>query len=335
MEKGALGCRAWTREDRVASTLTWAVLVAIVAAILPGADAEAQSLRGSPASLDRQNQQARAHNFTYLETAADVHQFVAAGYLVPVEPNENLRVLSSVSFPYARPASRLFLERLSQQYRAACGERLVVTSLTRPHSHQPPNASSRSVHPTGMAIDLRVSQNAQCRSWLESTLLSLEAQGVLEAIREYHPPHYHLTVFPDPYRDHVARVAGEEEASRAEMVASGSVDVLEHPVRPGETLTAIARQHDVSVSQLRSANGLQGDRIVAGQTLEIPVQTAASPAQNAAEVAEHQVQNGDTLIGIARRYGVSVDRIRTKNDLSGDRIRAGEVIHVPQGGSGS
>lgn len=302
--------------------------------MLLGAGLEAQSLRGSSASLDRQNQQARSHGFSYLDTAADVRQFVAAGYLVPVEANEDLRVLGSVSFPYSRPAVRLFLERLARQYRSACGERLVVTSLTRPHSHQPPNASSRSVHPTGMAIDLRVSHNGACRRWLESTLLSLEGQGTLEAIRERRPPHYHVVVFPEPYLQHVERVAGADAAAQGRAVAAGSVDYLEHPVRRGETLTSIARQHEVSINRLRAANELRGDRIVAGQTLRVPVQSVASTSAGESDVAEYRVQRGDTLIGIARRHGVTVDRLRSKNDLQGDRIMAGEVINVPQAEGG-
>jgi membrane-bound lytic murein transglycosylase D len=43
-----------------------------------------------------------------------------------------------------------------------------------------------------------------------------------------------------------------------------------HRVRPGETLASIARRYGVSVSVLRSFNGLDGDRIVAGSRLGIP-----------------------------------------------------------------
>jgi membrane-bound lytic murein transglycosylase D len=43
-----------------------------------------------------------------------------------------------------------------------------------------------------------------------------------------------------------------------------------HQVRQGENLTVIARRHGVSVAALRSANGIRGDRIRAGQTLRIP-----------------------------------------------------------------
>jgi hypothetical protein len=66
------------------------------------------------------------------------------------------------------------------------------------------NASAISVHPTGMAIDLRRSDSSGCRQWLETVLLDLEGKGVIEATREQYPPHYHVAVFPNPYLQYVA-----------------------------------------------------------------------------------------------------------------------------------
>jgi hypothetical protein len=167
-----------------------------------------QSLQGSRASMDAQVREADRHGFTRLRNPTHVRGFVVAGILVPVRSSRDLTVLPSVSHPYARPEVQLFLTRLSAQYRAACGERLVVTSLTRPLSSQPRNASPRSVHPTGMAVDLRVPQNRQCRQWLERVLLQLEGAGVLEATRENNPPHYHIAVYPRQYNEYVNRLNG-------------------------------------------------------------------------------------------------------------------------------
>ncbi|TVR65945.1 MAG: LysM peptidoglycan-binding domain-containing protein, partial [Gemmatimonadales bacterium] len=232
-------------------------------------EAAAQSLRGSPESLDRQNAQARAHNFTYLETPAQVRRYVELGYLVPVRPTADMQI-HNVSFPYARPEVRLFLERLSSQYRAACGEQLVVTSLTRPLSNQPPNASARSVHPTGMAVDLRRSASARCRSWLEGTLLSLEGRGLIEAIVERRPPHYHIAVYPRPYAQYVARITGERPVLAQAGDGGASVQWQTHEVRPGETLSGIAARHGTTVTRLRTENNLRGNRILAGQRLRVP-----------------------------------------------------------------
>ena len=199
------------------------ILLLFIATIILGAgDAAGQSLRGSRSSLDRQNREASAHDFTYLEGPRQLRRFVGAGLLVPVEGNEDYE-LAGVSYQVARPEIRLFVERLSRQYHAACGEPLVVTSLTRPQSAQPPNASARSVHPTGMALDLRLPAAGACRRWLESTLLYLEKQKVLDATLERRPPHYHVAVFPDDYVAYVARMTGRAAAAvMADAEAAGS-----------------------------------------------------------------------------------------------------------------
>jgi hypothetical protein len=165
---------------------------------------EAQTLLGSHESLLRQNEEAREHDFTYLRTTADVRDYVQQGLLVRLPGSSDYELADNVSFPYARPEVKTFIERLSDQYRSACGERLVVTSLTRPITRQPANASAISVHPTGMAIDLRRSDSSGCRLWLETVLLDLENKGVIEATREQYPPHYHVAVFPNPYLQYVA-----------------------------------------------------------------------------------------------------------------------------------
>ena len=237
-------------------------LVVLVALPLLAGRAEAQSLRGSRASLDVQNQMAKVHEFTFLHTKAQLEKFVRLGYLVPVEANADFE-LHEVSFPYARPETDLFVKRVAAQYRVSCGERLVVTSLTRPASLQPANASDRSVHPTGMAVDLRRSGSQTCRAWLEDLLLSLERGGILEATRERFPPHYHVAVFPRTYAAYVDRMTSNASATDA--------GVREYRVRPGDSLWAIAREHGTTVDRLKTENGLRSSVIFAGQVIGVPV----------------------------------------------------------------
>jgi hypothetical protein len=222
---------------------------------------EAQSLLGSHESLLRQNEEAREHDFTYLRTSADVRDYAQQGLLVRLPGNADYELAGDeVSFPYARPEVKTFVERLSSQYRDACGERLVVTSLTRPITRQPPNASAISVHPTGMAVDLRRSDSSGCRQWLETVLLDLEGKGVLEATREQYPPHYHVAVFPNPYLQYVA--SGEalpeiqvaksthETASRPRIVRASS---RHRAARRGSRRVALAVSHQRASSRHKKA----------------------------------------------------------------------------------
>lgn len=221
--------------------------------------APAQSLRGSRASLDLQNRVARQHDFTYISTTSQVQWFADRGYLVRVRSGPGV-VLKRMSHPYARPEAALFISRLGRQYRAACGEDLVVTSLTRPTTRQPRNASPRSVHPTGIAMDLRRSTTRACRSWLESVLLRLEGAGVLEATYERRPPHYHVALFPTQYAAYV------ERNREATVVAAQQG----YRVRRGDSLWSIARNTGTSVTELREVNDIRGSRIYPGQLLTIP-----------------------------------------------------------------
>lgn len=232
---------------------------------LSAGTASAQSLRGSSSSLDRQNRQAKLHDFTFLRQRQEVSKFAGAGLLVPIEGNRDYR-LNNVSFEVARPEVRLFLERLAGQYRRTCGTPLVVTSLTRPIELQPSNASRRSVHPTGMALDLRLPSTSSCRAWLERTLLHLEGEGAIDATLERRPAHYHVAVFPGAYMEYVAAQTGRAVAHVVED-ASGDTS---HTVLPKETLWRISKRYGTTLEALQAANQLESTDIQAGQVLIIP-----------------------------------------------------------------
>jgi hypothetical protein len=231
--------------------------------------------------VDRQYDVAVSHDYSFLENSADVRRFVGLGLLTPVRGNADYE-LATVSFPYARPALGTFVERLAAQYRDACGEKLVVTSLTRPEVRQPRNASDQSVHPAGMAVDLRVSRSARCRAWLERTLLSLERTGVLDATREQRPAHYHVAIFPREYTAYVERLerravmASSDGAMEAGDVAAGGPSgsdeggTIDYRVNRGDSLWSIAREHGTSVDDLLELNGLRSSRILPGQLLQVP-----------------------------------------------------------------
>lgn len=247
-----------------------------VCAVLAAIPCRAQTLLGSIASIDRQHSVAVEHDYTFLEYSRDVKRFVGLGLLVPVRGNAHYD-LAGVSFPYARPALRTFIERLARQYQAACGEQLIVTSLTRPAVRQPRNASDLSVHPAGMAVDLRYPRKASCRRWLERTLIALEKSNVLDATRERSPAHYHVAVFPTQYAEYVSKLQRRTvhlaAADASGVAASERPDVAAteaYRVNRGDTLWSIARKHGTTVAELKDLNGLESSRIRPGQRLVVP-----------------------------------------------------------------
>jgi len=109
----------------------------------------------------------------------------------------------------------------------------------------------------------------------------------------------------------------------AVIVAMSSVD---YTVRSGDTLTEIADEHDVKVSDLIQANDISDpDLIRPGQILVIPGTDKT-----------HVVKRGETLNRIARSYGVSAAAVVKANDLADpDRIYPEQKLLIPAGASSS
>jgi LysM repeat protein len=115
-------------------------------------------------------------------------------------------------------------------------------------------------------------------------------------------------------------------------VAAPSTAGQAYVVRPGDTLTGIARRHGIAVSQLAAANGLRANAwVYAGQRLTIPGQAVASaPAVSSASAGVYIVRPGDTLTGIAARYGISLSQLAAANGLRVNAwVYAGQRLAIP------
>ncbi len=105
--------------------------------------------------------------------------------------------------------------------------------------------------------------------------------------------------------------------------------VLGHTVERGDTLSGIARRYGTTVAALISYNDLPSTTIHIGQRIYIP------PGSQPSYVIEYVVQAGDTLSGIARRYGTTVSLLVTYNRLPTTNIRIGQALLIPSADSGT
>ncbi|HEX8696294.1 MAG TPA: LysM peptidoglycan-binding domain-containing protein [Longimicrobium sp.] len=139
-----------------------------------------------------------------------------------------------------------------------------------------------------------------------------------------------------------------------------AVSTRTHTVAEGETFFGIARRYGVTTAQLRAVNpDVDWERLEIGTVLRLPARArvpAQQPARRADEPGErpapsggraeparptqppaqpagrrtHTVAQGETLYGIARRYGVTVDALKAANNLEGDRVRVGQTLVIPR-----
>lgn len=128
-----------------------------------------------------------------------------------------------------------------------------------------------------------------------------------------------------------------ENASQAPTPPSEN-NSLNYTVRRGDTLSHIALEYNMSVSELRDLNNLSSDTIYVGQTLQVNTTSSSSgsntstPSNNS---VAYTVQRGDTLFGIGREYNMSVSELREINNLSSNTIYVGQTLQVSSNSSSS
>ena len=138
---------------------------------------------------------------------------------------------------------------------------------------------------------------------------------------------------------------------------NGSAEVATHIVKPGETLWSISQKYGIKLSALKSKNRIRKDRdLKAGMVLnlqehrkrgeDIPIVKVSDPAPGRQAVATttpsrtqptspavsnsngasstsktiHTVSTGDTLFAISKKYGVTVNQLKSWNNIGTQNI---------------
>ncbi|MBN4057099.1 LysM peptidoglycan-binding domain-containing protein [bacterium AH-315-J21] len=121
-------------------------------------------------------------------------------------------------------------------------------------------------------------------------------------------------------------------------IDDASGESFKHRVRRGENLTVIGRKYGVTVAQLRRWNGLGASAMLhPKQTLVIKtsVKKAVKRATKAAS-GTYVVRSGDSLWKIAKRYGLTVSKLRSWNNLSmRARLHPGQKLVLSASGKKS
>ncbi|QTA83924.1 Lytic transglycosylase LysM domain-containing protein [Desulfonema limicola] len=115
-----------------------------------------------------------------------------------------------------------------------------------------------------------------------------------------------------------------------------------HKVRKKQTLSEIAKLHNVPLGSLARFNNIKNTRhIRAGQRLKIPAALESGDETSVSRfkglplefsTVSHRVRRGQTLSDIAKMYGISeksIARLNKIRDLK--KIRAGQVLRIPEG----
>lgn len=114
--------------------------------------------------------------------------------------------------------------------------------------------------------------------------------------------------------------------------------LITYTVRKGDNLHDIAKRSRTTIAQIKKDSKLKGDTIYPGQVIKVRyIPKDYKPgkkdsASNSGKARTHVVAKGETISGIAKKYGVPYTQILKANNLSlsdASRIRPGKRLTIP------
>ena len=95
-------------------------------------------------------------------------------------------------------------------------------------------------------------------------------------------------------------------------------------VQKGDTLYGIAQKLETTVDELKKLNNLTNNNLSIGQVLRIPVEVIYE-----GEEKLYTVKAGDTLYQIAKNNNITVEELKSLNNLTSDALSIGQLLKLP------
>lgn len=102
---------------------------------------------------------------------------------------------------------------------------------------------------------------------------------------------------------------------------------VRHKVAPGDTVYKLGRQYNVIVQEIFRINlGLDSRPLKTGETVLIPTQKSFSSKDH--HNLTHQVQRGETLYAISKKYGLDIHTLMKQNPNVSKGFKQGDILSI-------
>ncbi|HOJ52276.1 MAG TPA: LysM peptidoglycan-binding domain-containing protein [Syntrophales bacterium] len=101
-------------------------------------------------------------------------------------------------------------------------------------------------------------------------------------------------------------------------------------VKKGDTLLTISQKFGIPADEIKQINGLKSNTLLVGQVIRLKKATTAAAKTTRSKRSTYVVKKGDTLIRIAQRNNIDVERLKTLNKIrgNGDSLKVGQVLVI-------
>ncbi|HEX9251380.1 MAG TPA: LysM peptidoglycan-binding domain-containing protein, partial [Ignavibacteriaceae bacterium] len=126
-------------------------------------------------------------------------------------------------------------------------------------------------------------------------------------------------------------------SSYGDNTTKNSANVNYYKIKPGDSIGSIAEKYGVKISDIQKWNNISGNKILAGSTLKIysdaNVNDIESVAVNTSKNSKsnqqsYTVKSGDSLYSIASKNNTTVAKLKSLNNLTSNKIKAGQKIRL-------
>ncbi|MGB5530873.1 MAG: LysM peptidoglycan-binding domain-containing protein, partial [Ignavibacteriaceae bacterium] len=139
------------------------------------------------------------------------------------------------------------------------------------------------------------------------------------------------------YSDESPVLSSEKLSTKTELTS----EAITHQIQTGETIIAISALYDVSVDDIKRWNNLSSSKIIAGKSLVVypnghqKTVSTSTVKSGSVDFIYHKVKKGETLSNIAETYKVGISSIQQWNNISGNKIIAGQSLKIKKSSGSS
>ncbi|MCC4045335.1 LysM peptidoglycan-binding domain-containing protein [Enterococcus gallinarum] len=130
-----------------------------------------------------------------------------------------------------------------------------------------------------------------------------------------------------------------KQTTNTGTISTTTASAGSYTVASGDSVWSVANKHGITMDQLRNWNNIKNDFIYPGQRLVVKNGTGSksqantTTATSSTNAGRYTVASGDSVWSVANKHGITMDQLRSWNNIKNDFIYPGQALIVKNSGN--